>query len=426
MIGTGTYKTPSASVVLPHYIFGAVSFLILSILAIFSLDAFAGHYFHPKLLALTHVAVLGWGTMIIFGALYQLLPVIMETSLYSEKLAIVTFVFFALGIICITYSFWNFYVGIHLQVASCLLFIAFLLFTINIFKTATSSKKWSIASDFIVTSTFWLLITGIIGMLMAFNFRYVFLPKSHLLFLKIHAHIGIVGWFVLLIMGVASKLLPMFLLSPEQNDKKLNLAFYLVNFGLLLFSMDMYLFEGSRFLPLIAIIIITGLLSFLFFIFESYRKRLRQSLDIGLKHSLLAFTMIFLPALIGIAINFKSLGDQNFSQQVYLVYGISIFLGVITALILGQTFKTLPFIVWIYKYRSQAGKINTPLPKDLYSDMLAKMQHKIYICSMATLLTGVLFIYGPLIKTGIALLFVTAVIYNLNVFKILFISATKK
>ena len=88
-----TQKAPPANIVLPHYAFAAVAFLVLFILLFFSADSFIGHYFNPKLLTITHIAALGWGTMIIFGSLYQLLPVILNSSLFSNLLAQITFYF---------------------------------------------------------------------------------------------------------------------------------------------------------------------------------------------------------------------------------------------------------------------------------------------------------------------------------------------
>ncbi len=81
MQGLSTQRAPHPSVVLPHFAFGAVSFLIFAILLIFSTNEITGHYFQGKILAITHVATLGWITMIIFGALYQLIPVVLEVPL---------------------------------------------------------------------------------------------------------------------------------------------------------------------------------------------------------------------------------------------------------------------------------------------------------------------------------------------------------
>lgn len=420
MQGLQIKRNSSPGLVLMHYALGAIFFLLLCVLMLFSADAFSGHYFHPKLLALTHLAALGWGSMIIFGALYQLLPVILETPLYSERLGKITFVLFSSGVVCLVYSFWNFYVDIHLQIASVLILVSFLFFTVNVFFTARKAPKWNTEADFIGTSTLWLLLTGILGAMMAFNFTYPFLPKSHLLFLKIHAHMGIAGWFLLLIMGVGSKLIPMFLLSHNLNTRKLNYAYYLVNIGLAGFSADLFFREKEALFLLYVLLIVAGISFFISFLYEAYKKRIRKQLDIGLRHSFSAFVFIFIPMFIAIIISFNPpFLKDGFFRQVCLVYGVSIFFGFITSLILGQTFKTLPFIVWLHKYGHQ-GSQTTVLPKDLYSGRLVSGQYIIYLAAMLLLISGILTSRAIVITTGSILFLIAALLYNVNVFKILF------
>ena len=84
---TSLVKNTSYKVVLPFYIYAALSILVATILLFFSSSAFLQHYFHPKTLAITHIMALGWGTMIILGASHQLVPVLIEGRLHSNVLA---------------------------------------------------------------------------------------------------------------------------------------------------------------------------------------------------------------------------------------------------------------------------------------------------------------------------------------------------
>ena len=71
----------------------------------FAGDDLASTYMTPKVLSIAHVLILGWVTMIIFGALYQLIPVVMEVKLYSEKLAMASFITLGIGTPMMAYSF---------------------------------------------------------------------------------------------------------------------------------------------------------------------------------------------------------------------------------------------------------------------------------------------------------------------------------
>jgi hypothetical protein len=411
-------NSPSKWVVLPHYAFGAVSFFALTVLLLFSTDAFGGHYFHPKLLTLTHVAVLGWATMVIFGALYQLLPVVLEGKLYSEKLAVWTFGLLAVGTILLAYSFWYFRVGWSMHLAACCLFLAFLLFNINIFLTAKKAPKWTVEADFIVTSAAWLLLTGFIGLLMALNFSLPFLPQDHVHYLKLHAHIGMAGWFLLLIIGVGSKLIPMFLLSHTGNDKPLNWAYNLINAGLGIFVFD-HLLWHSPLVPLYAALVTGGLGLFLYFVRTAFKSRQRPDLDLGMKQSFIALFLLLLPMVLVFVISSPVALPSTLMSSIYLVYGLSVFLGFITALILGQTFKTLPFIVWMHAYEHHVGRVKTPLPKDLYNHKLLFWQNISYVVGFAVLVSGVLLREQIILLAGALFLSLAAGLYAINVFTLL-------
>ena len=414
-----TKKAPPANIVLPHYAFASVAFLVLTILLFFSADSFVGHYFNPKLLTLTHIAVLGWGTMIIFGSLYQLLPVILNSELYSNLFARLTFYFWGLGLIILAFSFWTFSIGFTIQLASILLFVAETLFLINIIVTALKAEKLNIQSEFIVTAALWFWITVAIGILMAFNLTYAFLPKEHLFYLKLHAHVGVAGWFLLLIMGAGSKLLPMFLLSTSVNEKKLTTAYYLLNAGIIGFLVDSLFFNGISRAIIYLIIVLAGIIFFISFIYEAYKNRARKDLDIGMKQTFYAFIIISICMISSVLNNVTILKSEAFSQQVTLIFGVSIFIGFISLLIMGQTLKTLPFIVWLNKYQKIAGKGKTPLPKDLYSEKIANWQLRIFIVGFILLLVGILVSTVIFIKIASLLLIVTALLYNFNVLKML-------
>ena len=67
------------------------AFLFATFLILRNIPAFTKNYFNPHTLAITHIMALGWGTMMILGASHQLVPVLIEGKLYSNKLAITSF-----------------------------------------------------------------------------------------------------------------------------------------------------------------------------------------------------------------------------------------------------------------------------------------------------------------------------------------------
>src|SRR5690606_28483345 len=121
-----------------------------------------------------------------------------------------------------------------------------------------------------------------------------------------------------------------------------------------------------------------GMVLFGLFVLGAYRQRLRKQQDAGMKQSLLAVLLMALPLIAMVAVSELFPLPEKLRLQLYLVYGISVFMGFISALILGQTYKTLPFMVWLHRYQNLAGKMAIPQPKDLYSDKLVMLQNYVY------------------------------------------------
>ncbi len=406
-------KAPANSAILPFYATGALVFVILCTVMVFNPDVFTGHYFSPRLLTIVHLAALGWGTMIIFGAAYQLLPVICEQDLYSENLAQISWYTLTAGVFLLTATFWNFNTGWMMISGGSLIVLSVLLFSVNVLKTSRICQKYSIQKLFISTSAIWLLVTVIIGMLLAINLAYPFFEKEHLQILKLHAHAGLGGWFLQLITGVSTKLVPMFLLGKSTKEKLLKLAFIFQNLGLILFLLDGYFFGISDRILLYAALILTGILSWLLYLYDAFKNRLRKKTELLMKYSFLSFLCLLI-ALLMIPMVYYSQG-----YQWTMLYGTLLFMGWITSIILGKTFKTLPFIIWNGHYKHLSGKVKVPLPKHLYSENLTIWQFRIFIAALLVLAAGIIAQCLPIIQIGLVLWLVVSVLYGVNVFQLL-------
>ena len=412
-------NAPSPKVVIPHYAFGGLTWLAGTLLIVFNPDAFTQHFFNPELLAITHLLVLGWITMIIFGALYQLLPVIMEVKLYSEPFAIASFILLGLGTILLAFAFWQFSFGTIMFVAATFVVVAVGLFVANVLFTAHSSTKKVIERTFIVTSVIWLLFTVLAGLTLAINQVHPFLKTSQIELLKLHAHAGIVGWFIQLIIGVSSKLLPMFMVSHHVNTKKLTVAYYAINIGLVAGLVSLFL-QMKFGVILSALIIVPGIFSYLSFIYEAYTKRVKKQLDIGMKQTAFSFLILVIPFFLIFTLLFNFEFLNNLTLPLSVAYGSAIVIGFITSLVMGQTYKTLPFIVWLKVYRGRIGKVVLPLPKDLYSEKIAIAQLWLFAIGFVLLLIGISASVTHILFLGGTILLLSAALYNFNLFKIIF------
>ncbi|MBJ7881964.1 hypothetical protein [Gelidibacter salicanalis] len=421
MIVAGTnsaIKNTSYKVVLPFYGYAALSFLIATILILTNTTAFTQHYFNPPTLAITHTMALGWGTMIILGASHQLFPVMIEGKLHSNLLAYLSFVFAAIGIPLLVFAFYEFNMGVVAMIGAILINLSVISYLANLWLSIYHSKSRNVHAVFAFTSVLYLFMTTLLGLLLVWNFSTNVLSQSSIDFLSLHAHLGIIGWFLLMIIGVGSRLIPMFLISKYENQKRLWLVYVLINLGLISFIIMFFLSVKVElyFIPIVLI----GLSVILFgnHIYWSYTKRIRKKVDEQVKISILSVALTIVPVivLIAIIIMFATVS----SSQLVMLYGFTIFFGWITTIILGMTFKTLPFIVWNRVYSRIAGLGKTPNPKELFNNKIFIMNGVVYLVGFIIFGLGIVLTNVLLLNIGAVFLLITAVLYNFNVFKILF------
>ncbi len=410
-------KNTTHKVVLPFYLYAALSFLICTIILFFSAKAFTQHYFHPHILAITHIMALGWGSMIILGASHQLVPVLIEGSLYSTKLAYCSFILAAVGIPIMVYGFYIFDMGWPAKWGGRLVLLAVLCYVINLAVSIVKSKTKNVHSYFIFTASLWLLLTAFLGLMLVYNFSYSFLPKESLKYLPLHAHIGVIGWFLLLVIGVGSRLIPMFLISNYINPKLLWLIYLLINVGLVFFLIKfLYYPYGSYNIPIGALLL--ALIFFGKYCYSTYRQRIRRQVDEQMKISLLSVMMMLLPVIFLVSITGWLLADKR-NVQIVLIYGFVIFFGWITVIIFGMTFKTLPFIVWNKVYHQKAGLGKTPNPKDLFNNRIFIVMALTYHSGFILFIAGTYLVDVFILNFATTYLILSAVLYNYNVIKVL-------
>lgn len=412
-------KTTSWKVVLPFYLYAAFAFFVATILLLLSTKEITNHYFLPHTLAIVHIMALGFGTMIILGASHQLVPVLIEGQLYSNKLAYISFVLAAIGIPLLAYGFYVFDMGLHTLCGGILIILSIIAYLINIAVSMAKSKHENVHAYFVFTAVIWLLATTIVGWLLLYNFTAPLFSQSSLAYLPLHAHLGIVGWFLLMIMGVGSRLIPMFLISKYNNVKQLWWIYGLINGGLLIFIF-LFLFANNRVLLLIPLIAVAmAIILFANFCYKSYKQRIRKKVDEQMQVSLLSVLMMILPILFLIAIIILLVMTTTENMSLIISYGFIIFFGWITAIILGMTFKTLPFIVWNKAYHHLAGKGKTPNPKDLFSSTIYKYMGVVYILGFVLFTVGILCHFILLLQLAAVFLVITSLLYNWNVIKLL-------
>jgi hypothetical protein len=407
-----TPYTPPFTVVRRYFIAATIAFMLLNGMMLLSYNHIQGYHFQPRLLTFVHLAVLGWATLIIMGAMTQLVPVILESSLYSVRMARWGLWLYLSGVSGIAGHFWLLPVGgTGMASVAIMAFTAILLFAFNIGLTLRKVRGINITVAHIIASLIYLTTVATIGLLLGINLGFPLIRGNHLHYLALHAVIGFAGWFSMVIMGVSYRLLPMFTLSYSFRTGPGWWAFGLVNLGIVGIVVEFIL--GHPFYS--SVLITAGLFMFSYQVRLILKGRMRKTLDLGLRHAMLAYGYIPVTALLGVYI---ALGHvvPVIQQRFVLIYGFTVIFGCITFLVIGMMYKIVPFLVWFHKYSDKVGKEKVPLLKDMFSERIGHIQFWLSNIGVPAVIIGLSIENQIIVATGLSILFISSLLFGYNMF----------
>ncbi len=172
-------------------------------------------------LAHIHFAVLGFVILALIGMMHHILPTVWSTTLAHPRLVRFTTIFLAIGVVALIGGFLNSSVLVEM-IAGAVLFVSIGLLIGNLFGTwLSSAHTGSTASDHLLVSTFFLLFTVLLGILIGANnlSSPPVLPYGTL-HLVAYTHMAFVGFIMNATIGAGSYLLPIALAARRVAGHK--------------------------------------------------------------------------------------------------------------------------------------------------------------------------------------------------------------
>ncbi len=406
-----TEMAPPFKLVAHYMIAGAFFYTVASFLLPFYSGELNSFFLSSSIASLMHLYLLGFIMMIIFGAMYQLVPVVLEIPIFSKDFAYVQFYLFVIGIVLFSAA-----LGIDgyikmLPYGAMLMYISMLIFIANVFLTYRNIELWSITAKYILVSNIFLLIGVSIGFYMALNLIYGFGGDLvHLVTLHISA--TIVGYILMTIMGIGMILLPMFSLSHGFSQKAIEAAFYLIMAGLVIYMSSLFFDNNLVKLVGVALVSISVILG-LYQMWLIFKGRIRKQNDFWAKNMIASFVSLILSIVVLVLAIFQN------SQTLYILFGFILFFGFFVYFIVGHIYKILPFLVWYQRYSPLVGKIKVPMLNEMVKENIADIQFwvttvGVLVCSVAIVAKmEFLFIGGAIIMAAATLLVIYNIYYTL-------------
>jgi hypothetical protein len=404
-----TEMAPPFVLVAHFFIAGAFFYALTSVMLPFFAGELDSFFLSSSIASLSHLYLLGFVMMIIFGAMYQLVPVILEIPLFSKDFAYVQFYIYIIGIALFTFSLYFEHYSALMPYGALLVYLSMLIFIANVFLTYLSIERWTIVAKYILVSNIFLLIGVSIGFFIALNLIYGFYDGD--IVVLVQAHIaGVIGGYMLMtIMGVGMVLLPMFSLSHGFSEKAINIAFYMIIVSLALFIFaSIYGFLNIEIISLIFIA-----LSIIFALYQMwliFSTRIRKQNDFWAKNMIAAFVS----AIISLAILLIAVITNN--DRMVMLFGFIVFFGFLVFFIVGHIYKILPFLVWYQRYSPLVGKIKVPMLNDMVKERVADIQFWITLTGTILAALSILLNIKSLFVVGSIIMAVSSSLIMYNIY----------
>ncbi len=395
-----TYQqAPPFSVPLRFFLTAPI-FLFLAGVALLLPGAAAWQRWSPVALAVVHLVALGFLTMVMVGALLQLLAVAAGAPVLGARLlaagvhGLLTPATLLLAAGLGLPQPGLLYPALALVALSLVMFLAAVAASLR--RALRSATVWAMA-----VAAFALLLTLALGLALGGSRLGLWPLANFAVWVDVHAGWGLLGWVFVLLAGVAYVVVPMFQLTPGYPHRVQTFLVPAVLAGLLCLSLAWGLGIGPLAKPA-ELLLAACLAIFAGVTLHLQRQRRRRLPDVTLDYWRLAMASLVLAALLGAL---GALLPALAAASAYaLLLGVVFLFGFAVPVASGMLYKIVPFLAWFHLQSqpwAKAGRL--PTMKDFISEGRGRRQYHAYLAALAMLLASVFFPVPWLAAGGAAL-----------------------
>ena len=406
--GLSLDQAPSEDIPLRFFLTAPIFGLVSGMLVIWKGGLIFSNTWIPETIALTHLITLGWMGMVMFGALYQMIPVLVGGIVPFPRLSRLLHTMMIPAILLMASGFfWNHYM--LLKTALILLFLEIFFFLLQLVPPlvrADGSRPVVLAMRLALGCLGLTLLMGSLNLAQYSGWWPGILDRNMLK--TVHLLMGLLGWIGGLIFGVGFHVIPMFYLSkpfPESRARGILLS----GFGsLLALSLGIILEWNKELLLLLSLPGLAAVLLFSFTILKMLHQRKRKVSDSTLRLWQGGILSLCLAVPLGLAHLIYP------GQQWLMLFGVLFLGGFAVSVSNGMLYKIAPFLVWFHRFSPLVGQIKVPLLKDLLPNRSAWVQTTFHGSSLMLVCVGIVFESDSAIRLGAGLWMFSSLLLLIN------------
>jgi cbb3-type cytochrome oxidase subunit 1 len=389
-----------------------IYFLVATVLGTLML---AGIVPSSKMLRSAHfdIALFGWVSATIMATMYQQVPTLTAANLHSIGMARASFYLFNAGVIGQFILFVTGNVGAMLY-AIILLLLGVLLFAYNIFMTLRDRKGTAQVLKFYSASTVYFVIVGIMGLLMFLGYQMGLIKPAH-------AHLALLGWVTLIIIGAMAWMFPMMVMRDLYRPKLLDVVFWLFNIGVVGFFLG-FVYEGYGTIAEVSGLIV-GLSIFLFAYQMLMTTTAKSKMPAAPKSTEAKFlkaaiAYLVVAVVLGLMMLF---GMRGYIADMRMLHVHIALIGFVSVTIYGGMYHVIPMLAWTrLTEKLQGGKGEVPSSfKELYSEGLATTIFVLVNIGMAGFFLGFVLLVPTLAVVSAIAITASAVIFAADMLRMI-------
>jgi hypothetical protein len=323
-------------------------------------------------LALAHLGTLGFLTLVMMGALYQMTAVVAGSPVRRAGVGHAVYALFVSGVVAMIAGiaggspravFW----------AIALLTPAVLLFAIPIVRALLRAPARNPTVMGMLAALVSFLVTAVLGLWMAHGHGGMRFPGPRGLFIQVHLCVGLLGWVGSLIVAVSWQVLPLFTLAPPVEQPARQWVQSLTAAGALLPVVVLALFYAgalgesdalaarlAALAALPAIVAVWGIHPLVSLRSLRARRRRRPDPSLLFWHAALCVA----PLCAAVSVVAHAAADPRWS----VLLGWLALCGWAGMIVHGMLARIVPFLVWLHRFAPRAGEPGVPAARALLPD----------------------------------------------------------
>ncbi len=367
-------------------------FLLAAAIAGILLPEWSADRWSASALILTHLITLGFLGLAMCASLLQMLPVVIGIPVPAARIvAHSTLVGLGLGVAALSVGLWRSEAW-WIDIAMLLLGGGLAVFIAGMAASLWRARQGIPLRMPLLLSGLSLLLTVLLGLALAGAFSGRWVPTADMAGLT-HLHLswGLLGWTLILVVGVSWQVVPMLQLTPAYPATPSRMIVYALMLALLLLTLAS-LWPTLAVLTLPAVVLsMIAVLAYALLTLRLYRLRRRKISDTTLGFWRLAMYSLILSVVL---MALRWILPEDLAAPLERLLGLTFLLGFAVSVVTGMLYKIIPFLCWFHLHaqrmaRKKAGELNSavaPSMKIFMPDALAQRQFQSWMIALVLLL----------------------------------------